>query len=226
MTKLLISLSNAFAERYLKPERIRDFIQKQAETLIQEGDHLNEQISGDPDDDLLFHTMELLPCIGVKVHFLKRSKSDKIAPSSIEKMKTWTEKLEGGRIIHKGVLVAGSASMLWSLLQSQMTDDLFLQQNMELILRHVEVKRQHALSRYTTALTSTQIWEERCGYALLFSHYACIRKDWRFLNASLKLNEWLWKEFHSPFTSRPVLPLLASLVEQEYVFQEMQKCCA
>lgn len=224
MTKVLLSLADMFEETYLKPERIRAFIRKHAESLMQGSDAFDKKALTDIDNGLLLHVMEVLPLIGIEIQ--TGEQPQKAPPFSTEEMKAWMSDLDGERIIHKGIVTAGSASMLWKMLLFEQRNDAFLEQNLEVILRHVEVKRDHALLRYTGALDSAQLWQERCGFALVFSRYAIIRQDWRFLNAALKLNEWLWKEFNSPFTKREVLPLLASLVEQEYAFQELQKCCA
>jgi hypothetical protein len=226
MTNMLLSLTDMVEETYLKPERIQAFIRRQAESLMLGSGASEKKALSGGDAALLFHVMEVLPLIGIEIQTSEQPLPGKVSLSSNEEIQAWVDHLEGERILHKGIAAAGGASMLWKMLLCEQRDVDFLEKNLEVILRHVEVKRKHALLRYTGALTSAQIWQERCGYALVFSLYALIRQDWRFLNAALKLNEWLWKEFHSPFTTREVLPLLASLAEQEYAFQELQKCCA
>ncbi|HAF62666.1 MAG TPA: hypothetical protein DCK95_10125 [Anaerolineaceae bacterium] len=226
MRNVLLALSDAFSERYLSSETILDFIRKHSHSLVKEVESSNGQFSDTTNPWLFFHLLEMLPTIGIVAHYPNLSQPEKVDLVMTEQITTWRETLEDDRIIHKGSLTAGSASMLWGMLHAQTSDDLFLQQNLELILRHVEVKRENALTRYGAALTSAQMWEERCCYALVFSNYALLHQDWRFLNAALKMNEWFWKEYHSLFTVRSVIPLLTSLAEQEYTFQEMQKCCA
>ena len=225
MTKVLLAFDEMFEETYLNPERIQAFIWRHAESLIHDSAAFGEKTASDEDAALLFHAMEMLPHIGIEIQTGGQPQAGKVSLPSNVKIQAWVDHLEGERILHKGIAAAGSAYMLWKMLLSEQRNDAFLEQNLEVILRHVEVKRKHALLRYSGELTCAQIWRERCGYALVFSRYAMIRQDWRFLNAALKLNEWLWKEFHSPFSTRAVLPLLASLVEQEYAFQELQKCC-
>jgi hypothetical protein len=95
---------------------------------------------------------------------------------------------------------------------------------MELLLRHVEVKREKALLQYSEPLSIEEQWEERCTVVVLFCCYANQKKDWRFLNAALKLTGWLWKEYRRPFSNFPTLALLAALVEQEFTLREMQSC--
>jgi len=60
---------------------------------------------------------------------------------------------------------------------------------LEMILRHVEVRRREALCQLPDGSPSGQNLT-RSQVAYLFSRIAVDRKDMRFLNAGMKLNDW------------------------------------
>lgn len=94
---------------------------------------------------------------------------------------------------------------------------------MERLLRHVEVKRQKALRKFAPDLSAEAQWLERCDVSILFSHYARRRKDLRFLNAALKMNEWYLKESQRG-TDAVQARLLLALAEQELSAGELLAC--
>ena len=65
-----------------------------------------------------------------------------------------------------------------------------VQDNLERLLRHVEVKRKEALVAKQDTPDSDTLWLERHAVALLFCHQASRSHDLRFLNAAMKLNDW------------------------------------
>ncbi len=220
--KMLLSLSDSFSESYLQPERIDRFIHKESHILFQKLVQNGIESFSSKEQEILLRLNRQLPLLNVDVIpvELKLEKKE----ITVEEFEAWQAALEKGRVINKGVLLPRSASMLLMVLTSTERDSDFIEENMELLLRHVEVKREQALKKYTEPLSKKAGWEERCKVGMLFSAFAGQNKDWRFLNGALKLNEWLWKEYYRPFSGLSSLPLLATLVEQEVVFKELQSC--
>lgn len=220
--KLLLSLSDSFSEKYLQPAQIEAFIRKETRILFEQFSQKGSGSYSGMEQSMLLRMDQRLPILGLDAALVElKIEEKKVQP---EEIRVWQTSLEKGRVMNKGVLRPQSASMLLTMLNSTEKDSDFLEENMEILLRHVEVKREQALHKYSDPLSKPACWEERCMAGLLFSAFAAQKNDWRFLNGALKLNEWLWKEYHRPFAGLPALPLLASLVEQEAAFRELQSC--
>jgi hypothetical protein len=220
--KLLLSLSDSFSEKYLQPAQIESFIRKESRITFQQLSQNGIESLSDTEQSMLLRMDQHLPDLGLVAAPMELEIEEKKV--SQEEIHTWKTSLEKGRVINKGVLRSKSAIMLLMMLNSTEKESGFLEENMEILLRHVEVKREQALHNYSDPLSKPDCWEERCTTGVLFSSFAAQKNDWRFLNGALKLNEWLWKEYHRPFAGLPSLPLLASLVEQEAAFRELQSC--
>ncbi len=95
--------------------------------------------------------------------------------------------------------------------------------SVESLLRHVEVKRQRALRKFTRELADEAQWLERCDVSILFSRFARRRHDLRFLNAAFKMNEWYLKEIRGASGVVQARQLVA-LAEQELSAQELLAC--
>jgi hypothetical protein len=221
--KLLLSISNSLSENYLQPRKINIFIQKESSALFRQIEEKSMEVFSDADKEKIFRICRRLPKLEfvLPVPDLQDSFPASISP---EELTGWREKLEDGYVIHKSILKFQSAEMLFGMLESPSTESVFLAENMERLLRHVEVKREKALCQYSEPLSITKSWEERCTFVVLFCCYANQKKDWRFLNAALKLTGWLWKDFHRPFSNFSTLALLNALIEQEFTLREMQSC--
>ncbi|MGV8025538.1 MAG: hypothetical protein AB2L18_03155 [Anaerolineaceae bacterium] len=221
--RFLISFSDSLSESFLQPRKINIFIQKESFALIRRIEEKSMEAFSDADKEKIFRICRRLP----KLEFIlpMPDLQDNIpARISPEELAGWCEEFEDGYVIHKGFLKSRSAEMLLGMLESPSTESVFLAENMERLLRHVEVKREKALCQYSEPLSITKSWEERCTFVVLFCCYANQKKDWRFLNAALKLTGWLWKDYRRPFSNFPTLALLAALVEQEFTLREMQSC--
>ena len=221
--KFLLSLSDSFTENYLQPEQIARFIQKQSRILFQQITQKGIESFSGSEYEMLLRVSQRLPVLRVDVSSQELKIEER--KKSPEDYHAWQIALEKGRVINKGIFKSQSAVILLSMFDSEDKPvSEFLDKNMELLLRHVEVKREQALHRFTEPCSKQASWEERCIVGVLFSAFAEREKDWRFLNGALKLNEWLWKEYHRLFSGLSPFHLLATLVEQEVVFKELQSC--
>ena len=120
----------------------------------------------------------------------------------------------------KGVLRPGSGRYLDIATNSGPQADAL----MERLLRHVEVRRQNALRKFSPILSMEAQWLERCDISILFSRFARCRHDLRFLNAALKMNEWYLKETRRFNTDAVRVRLLLALTEQELSAKELLAC--
>ena len=223
--KILLSYSDSLSEDFLSQRRIKDFIRKKSDWLQ------HQIVKGKLDENqdrqraMLWQIYQMLPILGIKIEVSNLSGWGKYKFGTEKEVQIWRDSLVDGRVVHKGILVPFSAGMLLTMLISTDGTEPFFRDNATSLLRHVEVKRNKALMAYEGSLSSQQFWEERCTYSVLFSKIALIENDWRFANTALKLNEWLWQEYHHPFTQRAILPFLWALVQQEVTLQELVKCC-
>jgi hypothetical protein len=222
--KLLLSISDSLSEDFLQSRKIEAFIRKESSVLFRQIEEKGLENYPETDKEKIVHICYLLPQLGIELA-LTGLQEDGLMATSLEESNAWRAALEDGRVIHKGILQFQSARMLLSMLESAHAESAFIDANMELLLRHVEIKRENALLQYSETVSATERWEERCAYVQLFSRYANLKKDWRFLNAALKLTEWLWKEYRQPFSNLPSISLLSALVEQEFALREMIQLC-
>ncbi len=97
-------------------------------------------------------------------------------------------------------------------------------ETLENLLRQVEVKRERSLRKFTREISTDQQKLERCDVSILFSRVARRRRDLRFLNAALKLNEWNMHEFKDAANDVCTARLLIALAEQEISAKELLAC--
>jgi len=110
----------------------------------------------------------------------------------------------------RGVLRPGCGRYLDALSRSGTQADAIL----ESLLRHVEVRRQNAVGKFSQELPEETQWLERCDISILFSRFARRRRDLRFLNTAFKMNAWYLKETRG-MSDAVQARLLLALAEQE-----------
>ncbi|BBB49514.1 hypothetical protein [Pelolinea submarina] len=120
----------------------------------------------------------------------------------------------------RGVLRPGCGSYLDCISSTSTQADSL----MENLLRHVEVKRQASLSKFSQELPQEAQWLERSDVSILFSRYARRRHDLRFLNAAFKMNEWYLKHTQRTDSEAVHVRFLLALAEQELSAKELLAC--
>jgi len=142
----------------------------------------------------------------------KHPKQLEIEPIIIDSKsaKTWLSNLPDGKVLVSGKLIPGSGRTLdWLAEHGSTSARAIVNDNLERLLRHVEVKRKEALVAQQDVLDLDTLWLERHAVTVLFCHQAQRSHDLRFLNAAMKLNDWAY-----PYYQRPVSELrLASYVQ-------------
>ena len=95
---------------------------------------------------------------------------------------------------------------------------------LEKLMRQVEVRREKALRKFARETSTEQQWMERCDISILFSRTARRRKDLRFLNTALKMNEWFLREAGKLRAGHCAARFLTALAEQEISARELLAC--
>jgi len=220
--KLLLTFSDSLEERYLKPNVVQKFIYRNSEKIFQDVQKKGFSEFSEEDQERILTIQRQLSKLGMKpaLSFSERKGTKK----TIDKCYRWLTDLPDRLVIKKGVLVYPAAENLLSIVQESKGNEELLDKNMERLLRHIEVNRRKAFSNFAKKIPRRERIEECCRYSLLFCRYAALKNDWRYLNAALKMNEWLWQDYRHPLSKCSSLSLLADLVEQEFTLREMEKC--
>jgi hypothetical protein len=132
----------------------------------------------------------------------------------------WRSGLPTGGVLDAGTFAArcGTFVGLFDELGSE-EERTFAQAQAERLLRHVEGKRQLALSASAPEVSHKCLLVERWDVAILFARMARRHLDLRFLNTALKMNDWSISEFARrprAFGPKQRAHFLLSLAEQEY----------
>ena len=206
---LLDSLSRAL-DRQVGPDDIRTFIQTQYQRLNKKPD-----ISPETERDLML-TAEIMADLGwlegYAVEPVREQNSQIVYDLDVE----WFGK--------QGLAPGAGKALDWLDNRMKGKDQRALIQLMDRILRHVEVRREKSLRKFTQAVSFTQAWMERCDVSILFSRFARRHHDLCFLNGALKMNEWYLKLYNASATDEMTARLLLALAEQEKSAKELMTC--
>lgn len=147
--------------------------------------------------------------------------------SSISRAIAWWNGLAGRNVVQKGTVEKAVGSSL-ELLRSRGVDltEAAISAQLELLLRHVEIARGDALSRFSSELTPLERRLEKLDVAILFSREARRQSDVRFLNAALKLNDYAYSSGILRQGPTVVGRFVRSLAEQEVLMLEWSLPCA
>lgn len=146
----------------------------------------------------------------------------KTIPISLEELSQWKAELKDDRVIHSGVAMIGTGKYLDHLanLEEGAPSD-FIQQNLESLLRHVEIQRGRALQYFNRRLKEEKRWRERLDIVLLLIRSSLRLKDLRYLNAALKCTEDYYAYFKFKLPGPLLIRYLIALTEQESALKEL-----
>jgi hypothetical protein len=124
-------------------------------------------------------------------------------------------------VFSKGIMNAGGARFLETLyLEKDSGKHPFFQDQMEKLLRHIEVRKSGALTKFEPKLSEVERWNERLSVSIFFSRYARMEKDLRFINCALKMNDWYFPHYNSARGDPTKIKYILSLTEQELSLKE------
>ena len=138
---------------------------------------------------------------------------------SLQEIEIWRSELQDGKVIHNNAISPGCGKMLEGL--DSLGEHEWISDNMEALLRHVEVARRDSLNKFTFSLTKELTWLEKLDILILFCRYARRHQDLRFLNAALKTNEYWFKRLSNKNHLLRFARYTISLAEQEYCVKVM-----
>jgi len=140
---------------------------------------------------------------------------------SVDEITRWRISFPDNVVINSNVIQSGSGQYLDEIDEIKPPGmDNFLKENLERLLRHVEVKRKDCLREFAPLLLIEQRWLERQDITILFARHARRTGDLRFLNSACKLNDWDFPHFQKKRSIILLLHYMLSLAEQERTVME------
>jgi hypothetical protein len=145
-----------------------------------------------------------------------------IAVIDADAAQTWLSNLPDGKVLANGKIVPGSGRMLdWLAVHGDAAAKALVNDNLERLLRHVEIKRKEALIPNQETPDIETLWLERYAVVVLFCHQAQRSHDLRFLNAALKLNDWAFPYYQKPVSELRLASYVQALTVQEQAVKEL-----
>jgi len=134
----------------------------------------------------------------------------------------WRTTLPKRGVLESGRFAAGAGRIL-DILDRLGTEEegQFARVQSERLLRHVESRRQLCLSQSIPALPTSELLLQRCEVAILFSRLAVRRRDLRYLNTALKMNDWFLNARPDRWAPAQRARLMRSLAEQEFAAEAL-----
>ena len=221
--KMIKSIGYSFLERlfrrmdvFLYPEEIRVFIFSGLERFRQK-DNISRQIQSD-----LWQVRSLFFSLGWLEEgvfpFIEKTKEDnqKITLTDARSF------FKSRAAIEKGLVRRGSAMRLEVLEeQASSQDDVLIQENLEKLLRHVEIRRKDSLLAFAEHLPEEDIWLERHDTCILFCRHARRAGDLRYLNTAMKMNDWYYPCYKRAAAGANLSRFMLALAEQEVCAKEL-----
>jgi hypothetical protein len=143
---------------------------------------------------------------------------------SQSELRVWENDLWDGKVILTGIIKTGAGFYLdHADLNEAVFHDSFVSDNLESILKHIETRREESLQDFDPVVDGEGLWFERLDIVILLSRAARRKKDPRFLNAVLKLNDLYFSKLKRKSTQPEMVRFLLGLAEQEYSFKELYR---
>ena len=203
-------------------EQIKDFVLKKYSWLVDGLGDMAEPNKAEIAHDLwqIYEVLFALGWVNTRTNLFNTYRAGKqISPAALL---AWKKGLWDGKVISAGVVKAGAGFYLNQfVLKVKNNQGSFVLDNLESLLKHVETRREHCLEAFDPIANENSIWLERLNIDLLFLRTARRKKDPRFLNAALKLNDWYFSYFQRKATLPEMVRFLLVLTEQELAFKEL-----
>jgi len=128
---------------------------------------------------------------------------------------------EGERpVIKQGRIVSAEVEALLAKLGAESSTNSWQAAQMEALLRRVEIRRRGAL-QFELSLSAHERRIAIQNMSLLFTRFALIQHDYRYLNAALKLNDWSFRDHRNLRLGSGQLGYLRAVLEAEAALLEM-----
>jgi hypothetical protein len=202
--------------------QIKNFVLKKYGRVVNRLGTLDEQNKTEIAYDLwqIYEILLVLGWVNLKKNPFNTYSSKKQV--SLSELMAWEKELWDGKAIRIGVVKAGAGFYLDQAdLKEKVFRDSFVSDNLESLLKHIETRREHSLQNFDPVADTDSLWLERLNIVLLFARAARRKKDPRFLNAALKLNDLYFSNLKRKSTLPEMVRFLLALVEQELTFKEL-----
>ena len=132
----------------------------------------------------------------------------------------WRNSLPKCRVVSKGQIASASGHWLDYCINKD--TDGFLRDNVERLMRHVEIRRSRAFDGFFEAGSRVDSkLVEACEISMMLSRLAIHFEDRRYLNTSLKITDLLHSRVRDVSDTNIKVRYARSIVEQEIVAREM-----
>ncbi len=179
----------------------------------------------DPSDELLSDLRrvgQLMPGKAIPYNWTPLLSKTREETESTEDARGWLGRSRAGKVFSSGVLVVGAGQHLDRLEQhGTQRERAWARENIEVLLRQVEVRRKRWLLRTRPESKADGLWLEWHDVAVLFSRFARRNGDLRILNASFKLNDWAFPIHQGKVAPYRLARYLLALAEQEAAAGEL-----
>jgi hypothetical protein len=209
-------------DQTLSAEKIRAYVVDRYYFLVYQFTHGRDAEKEDTVRDL-FHLHEQMAGLGwVKAprNPFKLVHKTGLLPSA--ELLRWKKESRDGRVIRSGIVRTGTGRYLDAMAALEGPQAaLFLDQNLERLLRHVETRRKNSLQWFDRRMKEEKRWQERLDIVLLFIHSSARLKDVRYLNAAMKCTDQFFGYFKFKLPGPLLARYLLALVGQETALKEL-----
>jgi hypothetical protein len=141
---------------------------------------------------------------------------------SLSELMAWKKDLWDGKMIRTGIVKIGAGFYLDQAdLNEAVFHDTLVSENLESVLKHIETRREKSLQDFDPFVEGECLWFERLDIVILLARAARRKKDPRFLNAALKLNDIYFSKLRRKSAQPEMVRFLVALAEQELTFKEL-----
>lgn len=184
----IVDIAESLLDSSVTEEQYRKFLQSSIDRL----DRIDVESAGPPiwasELSLAIDNLETTP-FSLEVPERLKTASSFSVPQRDDALNWFGDRSSRG-VLSKGTVERFTAADLLSLLGQR--DTAFsqeIEEALEALLRHVELRRKKSL-QLRSAETPSESWYERHDTAILFARAARRWRDLRFLNAAMKLTDW------------------------------------
>lgn len=124
----------------------------------------------------------------------------------------------GQTALNKGKIMVDSLSSLLTAVNQEGVISEAVHKEIEALMRHIEIRRKAGLD-FTPTLQSQEKLRAAASLSLLFTRFTRQSEDIRFLNTSLKLNDWTFQHYRN--RDDVALDYLCALLEAEVALQKV-----
>jgi hypothetical protein len=206
----ILSLAKRWVDDAVAEEELHTFLRAKLRELV----GLVDLPVSEPALMRVFHTAERLRSLGF---------TDLPEMRALSMLEAWTDRSEtesSDPVVHEGNITKDVIDSFLAALRGEGLTSAGQKEQMERLLRHIEVRRREAL-HFDKVFREDERWTAIHRLSLLCTLFARQEGDYRFLNVALKLNDWSFRHHQRKGAGLPRLDYLEALLEAEIALMEM-----